>query len=79
MLAISFTALILQIYPMVRTIFAGQNLTPDVVISGVCGLILLILGLLVLIAAGRAILGSKRLPKETVVVSLELGGVGQKK
>ena len=64
---------------MVRAIFAGQTLTPDVVISGVCGLILLILGLLVLIAAGRAILGSKRLPKETVVVSLELGGVGQKK
>jgi len=49
MMVITLWSLILQIMPFIKSISSGECVTPDVVISGICGIILFILSLWLII------------------------------
>ena len=59
MLVTTMVALALQIVPFVKALPAlrnGEEVKPEVIISGVCGAVLLVLGVLSALSAGRALL-----------------------
>jgi len=59
MLITTMVALVLQVQPFVTALpdwWSGKEVKPEIIISGICGVVLLVLGGLSALCAGRALL-----------------------
>jgi carbon starvation protein len=62
MLVTTTVALVLQIWPFLKGLSQGATLKPDVVTSGICGIVLLVLAVLSVAAAARSFHSAQQTP-----------------